>query len=432
MKLGMIIYGSNGDVEMFVALALGFIKNKHQVNLFIITINDRDYSFLNEHQGLTVRQKFFGAEVRNEPTTNVEFWNERPEHQFTLVNNWYKLIVDDLVSTAHDYCVHSEMVIGPQHVLELSCIAEKYRVPYVSIRTFPGYIRSAFDTPFWASSELDKSIDELWGIYEGLMNKFHKRPINKMRKQLGLPAVTNVVEEVVSSKILNLISYSCHLHSKKPDWPSHTYLCGYFEAPDQYIHWELPVKLSEFIAGDEKPVLISLGTMLEYEKSKEVLHALLLRVGKQVNRKVIVHSAWGHDDMIEENVYKLSGFIAYPKLLRHCSLVVHHAGVGTAHIVTSAGCPSVVITYGFEQGFNAQALYQKGVSSGSIARAKLNAEDLLELINRALNDAMMKKSAEELGTLMKQEYGVHHAVQLVEAAYEKNYSSINLTAKQAQ
>lgn len=420
MKVGMIIYGSNGDVEMFVSLALAMIQNNHKIDLFIITINERDYSFLNKHEGLTIHQTFFDNEVRQEMGHDVEFWNLSNEDQSELMNRWYKVNLNLIISYSHRFCLECDMVAGPQHVMELPCIAEKHDTPYISIRTFPGEIRTVHAAPYWSESYAGKTITKFWDIGEAYTNKYHKRRINRFRKELGIAPVSNVTQEVINSKTLNLISYSHHLYSHKPDWPDNVHLCGYFKPADNYLMWDLPSKLSQFVENKpKKAVLISLGTMLEYENDKHLLHELLLRVAKKMDRKVIFHSVWDQEDVIDENVYKLSGFISYPKLLEHCALVVHHAGVGTAHMVAESGCPSVVITYGFEQFFNAQVLVRKGIASGSISRRELNTLDLLELINGALCDKRMCQKAQVLGKLLSSENGVRTAVHHIEKTYVK-------------
>ena len=81
MKIGIIAQGSNGDIEIAVALALGLIQRAHEVEMLVITMNDRNYSFLNTYEGLKVHQKFIDAEFRE---NDMEFWNKPEKGKFEI------------------------------------------------------------------------------------------------------------------------------------------------------------------------------------------------------------------------------------------------------------------------------------------------------------------------------------------------------------
>ena len=66
MRFGMVVYGSNGDIEPMVSLALELSRRGHHIGIFIISIHDRDYTFLNDHL-ITVHQKKYTADIRNLP-----------------------------------------------------------------------------------------------------------------------------------------------------------------------------------------------------------------------------------------------------------------------------------------------------------------------------------------------------------------------------
>ncbi|MBN2485670.1 MAG: glycosyltransferase family 1 protein [Bacteroidales bacterium] len=426
MKFGLIVYGSNGDVEMFVSLALGLINKGHEVELFIITINNRDYTFLNKNNNLKVYQKQYHAEIRNKQKENLEFWNEAPENQFYLMDSWYKTVLGDIVGFSYQFCQNCDIVVGPQHILELSCIAEKFNTPYVSVRAYAAYIRTRFEKPYWLSFYNSENIDELWDMFESYENKSYKRYINKFRKLHGLDKINNVVREVIDSKFLNVIGYSRHLHKPQPDWGTNFKLCGYFKPFNHYINWQVPAKLAEFMAGTEKPVFMTVGTMLEYENNPVNIHRVLLETAYQLDRKVIIHSKWDNEEPVDRNVFKLSGFIDYSKILGMCSLAVHHGGVGTVHIATEAACPSIIIEYGCEQPFNAHILRENGLSKGSIHRKELTTEKLTTLVKEALETPSLMANAKLFSKRLSEENGVSIAIETIEEKYnsyiKKNYS----------
>lgn len=410
MKFGFITQGSNGDTEIIVSLALGLVQNKHEVELFIITLNNRDYSFLNQVPGLIVHQKYVHTEFKEE-TDDLEFWKDNNQ---TIFHKLHELIKDELVGYSYKFAKEKDVVLGSHHIFELPCIAEKYHTPYISVNYHLEQMRTNTAPPFQLSSVKGKSIAQLWDGFESVNNVLMKRPINKFRREQGLPPIKNVLRDIFRSKFLNLIPYSSHIYKARPDWNNTYKMTGYWQTGTGYNHWTLPESLANFIEDDEKPVIITVGSMAEHEGNTHEFQQILIDTARQVPRKVIILTHWEQGNHIDGNIYKLKGFVSYPVLFSKCSLVVHHGGIGALHHATGAGCPSVIIKYGHDQPFNAKVLYDAGISSGSIHRKDLNAKDLANLINKALGNKEMKQKAERLAVLVRNENGVENAVKIIE------------------
>ena len=331
-----------------------------------------------------------------------------------IYNKLHDFIKSDLIEYSYRFSEDNDIVIGPPHVFELACLAEKFNTPYISVNYNLQIYRTNDEAPFKFSDVKDIPFDKLWDIYESLYNVSLKRIINRFRKEHEMPPAKNVFHEVVISDFLNLIPYSKHLYKAKRDWNQTYQMCGFMKSPNDYNNWEPPEALFEFMEGEEKPVFISVGSMAEHEIDLENFQSLLLKAAHLISRKVIILTNWKEGNVIEDNVYKLKGFISYPVILKKCALVVHHGGVGTSHNTTEAGCPSIVIKYGHDQHFNAKVLFDAGISNGSIDRKDLNAEELARLINDALENKQMKKKAEELALLLQNENGVEIAIEIIE------------------
>jgi sterol 3beta-glucosyltransferase len=421
MKIGIITQGSNGDAEIFVSLALELVKRNHCVELFIITLNNRDYSFLNKVDGLTVYQKIIYSEFKKNQE-DLEFWKDS---RGTIFAKIHIMIRDDLAKYSYKFVQESDVVIGSHYIFELASIAEKFNVPFVSVNCHLELIRTNLEAPFTLSHIKNKSISELWDIRESHYNIPMKRTINRFRKRNGLDSIKNVLQEVVRSPFLNLIPYSSHLYRAQSDWDETYKLCGYWKTSNNYNDWKSPKVLSDFLCYDEKPVLITVGSMVEHEVNIKSFHDLLLKAAHNVNRKVIILSNWEKECEISGSICRLSGFVSYPELFSKCSVIVHHGGIGTLHHVTEAGCPSVVITYGHDQPFNAKVLFDAGLSIGSISKNDLNADRLSELINLTLQNKKVTQKAKDTGLLIKKEKGVQNAVQYIESKMKQNIQKKN-------
>jgi UDP:flavonoid glycosyltransferase YjiC (YdhE family) len=417
MKFGIIAQGSNGDIEILVSLALGLISRNHDVEMFIVTFNDRDYAFLNKKERLKVFQKHIYKKYRNE-INDFEFWNESVENKKGLFFQLHQIFENDIVAYTNKFAKENDCIISLYHIYEVSCIAEKHNIPFISINFPFGYIRSKNEVPYSLTHLTDLDNGRLWDIFENYQNVYFKRTINFFRKEHGLLPIKNVLREIMTSKILNLIPYTKYLDKKKTD-KDHLYkLCGYLKSPDSYNNWEPCKELLNFINCDAKPVFITVGSMTEHENDAKKFQNILLETAHLLKRRVVIHSNWEDGNVIENNVFKLSGFISYEKILSRCSVVVHHGGIGIMHHALESGCPAVIIKYGHDQFYNAKLLFDMGVSNGSINRKEINAKDLALLVNQALQDKVMKQKAEELALFIKNENGVDNAVQLIEQVME--------------
>ena len=117
MKIGIIAQGSNGDAEIFVSLALSLVKKNHEVELFIVTLNNRDYFFLNEVKGLKVHQKHVHEALKSEQEV-LEFWKISNQLIFDRLHD---IIKDGLTVFSYKFAKEKDIVLGPHHIYELAC-----------------------------------------------------------------------------------------------------------------------------------------------------------------------------------------------------------------------------------------------------------------------------------------------------------------------
>lgn len=417
MKFGMITYGSNGDIEPMVSLAIELAARGHQIDIFIISIHDRDYQFLNRYPGISLHQHLYTADVRNLPGEDLEFWNQDLNNQFVLMDRWFKSTLDEIVKQTEIICQHADIIISVQHLLEVSCLAEKHNRQFVSLRALPAHVRSHKIAPYWLSffDLQGMSFEQQWDLLESHENKSYKRYINRFRKIHDLPPVKNVMKEIIDSPILNLISYSSHLHTRQDDWEPSFHLCGHFKAPT-YLDWAMPNDLHNFLQG-QQPIFMSIYSMLEYENDITALQKILVTAAERLHRKVIIHSQWERSEQITPLIYTLTGIVSFPDILSHSCLAVHHGGVGISHIATEFGCPSVVIKYGCDHPYNADALIAAGACAHSIYRQDLTVENLVRIIAESLENNAIATAAKALGQKIRDENGVHKAADLLEATF---------------
>ena len=93
-------------------------------------------------------------------------------------------------------------------------------------------------------------------------------------------------------------------------------------------------------------------------------------------------------------------------------LVVHHGGAGTTATGLTAGKPTIIIPHNADQPAWGQKVFELGVGSKPIKKAKLTSENLSAAISFALQPQIID-NAKQLGEKLRKEHGVQNAVDII-------------------
>ncbi len=418
MKIGIVVYGSDGETQPHVELAIALAKNNHEVEIFIISVRNRDYSSLNNIKGIKVIQRPFPVNEMSKKFVSNEFWKfnrielyEYFDLQFKLVRSLLRRYSSKIVKT-------NDLVIGNRQAYPLRFCAEAAKVPYISLSFEPAFIRSKYYPPLGSPEGTIESHLDAWKKAEIAANEYLLPQINAYRKQYALPEIKNYYNDVMFSDTLNLVSFSKHLLGGNIDWEDNHCICGYFNSNEKNIHWDMPQSLQAFISAGQLPIFITLGSLIDYEDNIKTFHNMLITAVKQANCRAIIMCNKPVDNILcDESIYFIDGFVDYSKILPHCRLVIHHGGVGTLHAVASSGIPSIVIAYGFDQFTNAKLLVKAGICKSYLDRKTLDSEKIQNAIRKSLEDDNLIVKARELGALIKKEKGLDEAVKTIEKEF---------------
>jgi UDP:flavonoid glycosyltransferase YjiC (YdhE family) len=100
-------------------------------------------------------------------------------------------------------------------------------------------------------------------------------------------------------------------------------------------------------------------------------------------------------------------------LFPRMAAVVHHGGAGTTAAGMRAGVPSIVVPILADQPYWGRRVYELGVGTQPIPRAKLTAEKFAAAIMEATSNRDMQANAAALGAKIAAEDGVGEAVKAV-------------------
>jgi UDP:flavonoid glycosyltransferase YjiC (YdhE family) len=398
MKCIIPTIGTRGDVQPYIALALGLQANGHAVTLATHPcmrglVESYGVTFAPIGPDIDIGQE--AARIRaNSPHWMVGFMRVM---RFTF--NMLEQAHADLLAL----CRPVDLVIV-SHSAAGSIEADQLGLPTVSVTLMPQAI--AVEDP--EEGFLKRAAMKVAGAGMGLMMS---RPLNRIRERLGVPPMGPTG---ITSPTLNLIPISPHIEPPNPLWEARHRVTGYWFAPAPKT-WTPPTDLQAFLESDNSPLVVSLGAMaLSGEDALKAAQTTVAAVQEAGTRAIIQ----GWDEVMPQIDLPPTivhvGAIPHDWLLTRARGIVHHGGFGTTAAGFRAGIPALVIPHIIDQFIWGQKVAELGVGPEPIPRRKLTTVTMTTAL-REMGTADMQQKAAALGENIRSEPdGVEKAVELIE------------------
>jgi sterol 3beta-glucosyltransferase len=302
--------GTRGDVQPYIALAVGLIELGHEVTIATHPIQRalvESYDVPFAPIGPDIDLGYETAMIHeNAWHWMIGFWRVM-KFSFSMLEQAY----DDILSLSQ----HTDLMIV-SHTGAGSIEADKLGLPAVSVTLFPQAI--PVDDP--DQSIFLRAIGKLAGVGMGLMME---QPLNKIRKQVG---VKPMGPEGITSPILNLIPVSAHVSPPDPRWERRHRVTGYWFArrPQE---WHVPCALESFIESGQPPIVISLGAMAASGEDANEAAQITVEAIRRADVRAVIQG-WreplNHIEM-PETIFR-AGSVPHDWLLPKAAAVVHHGG----------------------------------------------------------------------------------------------------------
>ena len=242
------------------------------------------------------------------------------------------------------------------------------------------------------------------------------KPIQKLQRDLGLPADSNAIFRGQFSPKLTLALFSPLFGERQPDWPPNTVVTGFcfYDEPAA-----LDSRLRDFLREGEPPVVFTLGSAASMTPRK-FFDQSLKAVERLKRRAVLVVGLYGPEQFgngLPPNVAAFP-YAPYEQLFLHAAVNVHHGGIGTTAQALRAGRPMLVVPFAFDQPDNAARIGKLGVGNKlfihdySAARAARALEPLL-------SEPACRQRAAAVGARIRDEDGVGNACEALEKLLTK-------------
>ncbi len=406
LKVAIHTLGTRGDVQPYVALALGLKAAGHDVMM----------------AAPTQFEAFVGSRGIRFAHLPGEFLDlmETPEAKaalsgsggfaagFKLIKHFKPIGRKELtLEWAAAQAFRPELIVYHPKAIAAPHIAEKLGCPAVLASPLPGFTPTReFASPlvpFESLGPLNRLTHSLMAgsgeaIFRGMVAEWRvselglkSRPARPLR-----PAAT-------------LYAYSPRVLPVPKDWPDSVRVTGNWFLDDN-SGWNPDPAFSAFLAVGEAPVYVGFGSMpgLDPVAMTSVVIDALSRAG----RRGVVATGGGAitaQGAGAPHVHVIEG-APHDKLFPLMAACVHHGGAGSTAASLRAGKPTVICPFFGDQPFWGRRVQALGVGPAPIEQKHLTAQKLAEAISRATGDTTMAERASSLGAAITAEDGVGDAL----------------------
>lgn len=411
LQIVMLIVGTRGDVQPFVAIGKRLQEYGHRVRLathsnfkeFVKASGLEFFPLGGDPKvlaGYMVKNKGF---LPSEPSEIPIQRSQIKEIVFSLLPACTSPDLDTNVPFNVDAIIANPPAYGHTHV------AEALKVPLHIFFTMPWTPTSEFSHPLSrvrqpVANRLSYQIVDalIWMGMRDIINEFRK-------KRLKLRPITYLSGSYSSPHDLPYgYIWSPHLVPKPKDWGPHIDVVGFcfLDLASTYVP---PDSLVEWLQNGKKPIYIGFGSLPVQDP--DGMTEIIVKALEITQQRGIINKGWGGLGNLAKSkdfVYLLDN-CPHDWLFLQCAAVVHHGGAGTTAAGLKAACPTTVVPFFGDQPFWGKQVHARGVGPPPIPVEDFSLKKLVSAIQFMLKPAV-KVAATELAKAMADEDGVKGAV----------------------
>lgn len=409
MRITVVAVGSQGDIQPYLALAVGLQKEGHSVR-FAANVN---FAAFSASHGV----EFFPIQVDSLEISNsmqAQTWYDSGS-MLTLLLNTQRVVrplIHQFLADILDACRGSDLIIYHSFALPFAYfVGRELDIPSIpaSIDPLPTRAHPALALNVNWSRNGAFNLFTHWLVDVFAWRVFLPELRKSWRGKIDITKV-NPYRQLFKEQELVLCGYSPAVVSRPADLPDHIVITGYWFL-DPAPGWNPPADLVEFIDSGPRPVYIGFGSIGNPREGNHTAD-IILRALAETGQRAVLGAGWsemGTGRQLPKDVFLLKS-IPHAWLFPRMAAVVHHAGPGTTAAGLSAGIPNVTVPHFGSHHFYGKQIADRGAGPRPINRKKLSAERLAQAIDTAVRDQGIKDRALALGMQIRAEEGVQHAV----------------------
>jgi sterol 3beta-glucosyltransferase len=407
----LLTYGSRGDVEPYLALALGLKKaglrpvlaTSSRFQSWIETfgveaypLTDAVLALIETDAGKAMMEGTQGQWIRLK--SGIELARRSGQLNAELVRDCWQAAKD----------ISPDLIVFHPKAFAAPHIAAYLDIPVV-MGVFQPMLVPTAEFPLMGMEFLPRALNKFSYTAATAAYAMFRKPVNELRKSFGMSAVRKgkhvlFPRERATYPIFHAISPT--LMHRPSDWISQAEMTGFWNMPKTKT--PLPMELEAFIEAGDQPVFIGFGSMVSIDP--QALARIITDALNQTRLRAVMAKGWAGLDLKSGNQVLTIDPLPYETLFPRMSVVVHHGGLGTTATGLRAGVPSIIIPFFGDQPFWGQRAAALGVGPDPVPRNKLTSSKLASALKRATTDPLMQEAARDIAANLKSEDGVENAV----------------------
>lgn len=416
MNITIATFGSRGDTQPQLALALGLRRAGHSAKL----VAPPDLAGWIRSYGVDVHAMHFDVQnvIRSPEIASLLNSRNIPRQLRTIRRVMDTLVggaLDDAMEAAQD----ADFLILPITECGGVDIAARRAIPmayasaqpmYPPTRAFP-----AVFLPFQPSlgGGINRLTHELflriaWPFLGGSFNRWRA-------ERFGLPPWRSMREMLDSRRKLRtpwLFAYSPLVVPKPPDWEDVHHVTGYWFL-DARPDWSPDASLARFLESGPPPVYIGFGSMSDKEPERR--GRMALRALELSGQRGVIATGWGGIARLKTSADAVFvDDVPHSWLFPRMAAVVHHGGAGTTGAGLRSGVPSIVAPFAGDQHAWAKRVAELGAGPRTTTAKGMTAASLARAISAAVHDRGIRVRAAAVGRAIRAEDGTARAVEVIE------------------
>ncbi|CAK9207628.1 unnamed protein product [Sphagnum jensenii] len=425
LRIVMLIVGTRGDVQPFIAIGKKLQEHGHQVRL-ASHANFRDFV---RKEGLEFYPLGGDPKILAEYMVKNKGFLPSGPSEIATQRKQIKSIVHSLLPACIEPDMDSGLPFHPHAIIANPPayghvhVAQYLNVPLHIFFTMPWTPTGSFPHPLsrvkqQAGYRLSYQVVDslIWIGISGIINAYRKKEL-KLRPITYLSGSQGSINQLPTGYI-----WSPHLVPKPKDWGPLVDVVGFcflnlasgYKPPEDMVKW---------LAAGKPPIYVGFGSLPV--EDPEGMTKIIVEALRKTGQRGIIGKGWGgigNLPVTPDFVYLVSD-CPHDWLFPQCAAVIHHGGAGTTAAGLKAACPTTIIPFFGDQPFWGDRVHEKGVGPPPIPVSHFSLDKLVNAIEFML-DPEVKRKAVELARNMEMEDGIEGAVNVFHKHIAKHLPDI--------